>query len=200
MHSLGCRVASPIFALANLRLLPRPGVGYAHAPKFGCSLAQKAIGTSCCGRSLLRNLVYCDRRGPGHRRGAGKNFLPLRSITSSLDVQWWRLSSVTRYSNIHISWLPLNRYSFTPASVNWASLPKKRTYPFGTTVLYSNQKSKTSPIRNSSATSSFIISSQRMNDPRAGARKRARPRLNGYPKRNKDFYRLAYSIKNTAIF
>src|SRR5580765_2308494 len=48
-----------------------------------------------------------------------------------------------------------------PESVNEASLPSIRTYPFGTTVLYSNQKSNRSPTINISAASCRMESRKR---------------------------------------
>lgn len=51
--------------------------------------------------------------------------------------------------------MPLSRIS--------ANLPKTRTNPFGTTVLYSNQKSNKSPNRNNAVASFLISSSQATN-------------------------------------
>src|SRR5690606_24304679 len=46
-----------------------------------------------------------------------------------------------------------------PLSRSSASLPKVRTKPFGTTVLYSNQKSKRSPRRKITSASCLMLSS-----------------------------------------
>jgi hypothetical protein len=49
-----------------------------------------------------------------------------------------------------------------PLSVNSANFPKIRTNPFGTTFLYSNQKSKISPTRKISFASFSIEDNQRI--------------------------------------
>ena len=52
-----------------------------------------------------------------------------------------------------MSWLPTKNWMGIPESVIVANLPSMRTYPLGTTVLYSNQKSNRSPTIKISAAS-----------------------------------------------